>query len=658
LNNAIEEEKPWQFAESGRWFNIRIVAGIPVLLLLLFTGSTEAATWTVDDSGKANYAQIQDAIDNASAGDTILVNSGTYYENVDVNKQLTLLGIDNGGGKPVVNGGKNYSVFAVTLGAGWSTLDGFTARYARSGILVNSNNNTIRNNTVLNNGDNGIYILNSKDNIIKNNTILNNGNGIHLVDSSYNMLIDNTVNSNNGNVGIFLFSSSNNMLIGNTVTKFPLGISILDPSSNNTIYNNFFNNNNNAVSNSINNWNITETQGINIAGGPYIGGNAWANPRGKGFSQACKDVNIDGICDSPYKLESSIGITNIDHLPLAYKPASPKLMNIVFIISVLAVALIAYLKRKEIEKNMIMSSIKDAIKGAIFGTISGGIIGFVLLLAIAIKSGGNSDVMLGGLMLLALGAITGAITGIIGYACKDAVVGAIFGAVGGLIFGYGMSRINLIGNVPGGAFLGAIVGSIIAGAFFGISKNAMTGTIVGGVISGMSGGASFGDIIGGFTGGALFGAIVGSVIGGIFLGRIIAAISLNRDTISGALAGAISGSFTGLISGVIFGPSLSSIVIWIISPIGGAIIGGIIGVLIGKSNDAISRAILGGAISGAIFGVVSSKILDIIDTGTITDAFWMGGMDAIYPVILGAILGAIVGATSNYSFLRRIYGFT
>ena len=80
-----------------------IAVGIIVLTILLLVGGAGAATLTVDDSGGANYTKIQDAIDNASVGDTILVYSGTYYENVDVNKQLNLIGIEYDGGKPVVD---------------------------------------------------------------------------------------------------------------------------------------------------------------------------------------------------------------------------------------------------------------------------------------------------------------------------------------------------------------------------------------------------------------------------------------------------------------------------------------------------------------------------------------------------------------------------
>jgi hypothetical protein len=57
---------------------------------------------------------------------------------------------------------------------------------------------------------------------------------------------------------------------------------------------------------------MTGTPNTNIIGGPYPGGNFWANPSGTGFSQTCIDENIDGFCDSSYSMNSE----NADHLPL------------------------------------------------------------------------------------------------------------------------------------------------------------------------------------------------------------------------------------------------------------------------------------------------------------------------------------------------------
>ncbi len=50
---------------------------------------TSRGNWLyVGGSGPGNYSKIQDAIDNAFDGDTIIVYSGTYYEAITLNKQL------------------------------------------------------------------------------------------------------------------------------------------------------------------------------------------------------------------------------------------------------------------------------------------------------------------------------------------------------------------------------------------------------------------------------------------------------------------------------------------------------------------------------------------------------------------------------------------
>jgi len=61
-----------------------------------------------------NYAKIQWAVDNATAGDTIIVRDGTYYENVIVNKQLTIKS-ENGSANCIVDGGGSGN--GITLNA-------------------------------------------------------------------------------------------------------------------------------------------------------------------------------------------------------------------------------------------------------------------------------------------------------------------------------------------------------------------------------------------------------------------------------------------------------------------------------------------------------------------------------------------------------------
>ena len=59
---------------------------------MVHDGVVEAATIVVDAGGNGNYSKIQDAIDNASVGDTIYIWDGIYFENIVIDKSITLLG--------------------------------------------------------------------------------------------------------------------------------------------------------------------------------------------------------------------------------------------------------------------------------------------------------------------------------------------------------------------------------------------------------------------------------------------------------------------------------------------------------------------------------------------------------------------------------------
>ncbi|MGC9443572.1 MAG: right-handed parallel beta-helix repeat-containing protein [Candidatus Methanospirareceae archaeon] len=198
-------------------------------------------TYTVCSSG-CTYTSIQAAIDAAKAGETIEVCSGTYYENVNVNKQVLLQGVDTGAGQPVVDAGGTGSAF--TFSADYCVLDGFTAIHASdAGIRVYSNNNLVSNNTISNN-NHGISLESSCNNTLTNNTASNNYYGISLFSScNNNILTGNTVNSNT-NYGIYLYSScSNNTLTYNTALNNYYGIYLYSSCSNNTLTYNTASNN-------------------------------------------------------------------------------------------------------------------------------------------------------------------------------------------------------------------------------------------------------------------------------------------------------------------------------------------------------------------------------------------------------------------------------
>ncbi len=240
------------------------------LFVLGFVGTASATTWSVDGSGGADFTRIQEAINNASADDMIIVHSGVYYENVYVNESVTLKGI----GYPVVDA--NGSGSAITLNADGITLVGFTATNSSSlfdaGIKVIFSNNTITannvsnnsgagiclydssssncitGNNVRNNDDDGIYLKSSSNNnTITGNTLSNNNyNGISLYDSGNNCITGNNVRNNNYG-SINLYDSSNNSITGNNFCNNKYGISISHSSNNGITGNNFCNNNWNGI---------------------------------------------------------------------------------------------------------------------------------------------------------------------------------------------------------------------------------------------------------------------------------------------------------------------------------------------------------------------------------------------------------------------------
>ncbi len=236
---------------------------------------TDGKIWTVCKNGSCDFTIIQDAINAASPGDTIEVQSGTYYEHVVVNKTLILKGVDTGSGLPVVDG--EGSGGAITLSADGCSLQGFNAcnpSLHNSGIMVISDKNTITGNIATGNSLSspsnnaisgspfnykyGIYLKSSRDNNISGNTATGNDYGICLESSRDNIISRNIATGNDygihltssssgntisGNTatgktwGIYLFSSSNNSITGNTATGNKRGIH-LSSSTNNTISDN------------------------------------------------------------------------------------------------------------------------------------------------------------------------------------------------------------------------------------------------------------------------------------------------------------------------------------------------------------------------------------------------------------------------------------
>ena len=159
-----------------------------IITLILILGLANAAKITVGPKD-ADYSVIQQAVDNASAGDIVEVQSGVYRENVYFfNMPVTLQGVDTGKGLPVVDAGGSSS--AITILSNDTTVSGFNLTNSghcgcgNAGILVESYNNTIRNNVIFKNKY-GIFVRPGKT----NNTFLSNDlldNEISANDTSLN----------------------------------------------------------------------------------------------------------------------------------------------------------------------------------------------------------------------------------------------------------------------------------------------------------------------------------------------------------------------------------------------------------------------------------------------------------------------------------------
>ena len=227
-------------------------------------------------------------------GPTVINSPGEYILSQDILDSTALDGI-------------KITSSDVIFDGNWHTIDRLSSS-SGVGINVTKNNVTIQNvkvtdwNTGIRLGVNPIGVTNCT---VKNTTITGSSKGL------------------------YLYLAVSNTIQGNNITKNSLGIELTrsgqcntyPPTNKNIFFNNFFNNTKDVTFTQYyescgNSWNTSKTFGKNIVGGPWLGGNYWANYTNTGFSQTCTDTNQDGFCDASYALLSN----NIDSIPLTKAP--------------------------------------------------------------------------------------------------------------------------------------------------------------------------------------------------------------------------------------------------------------------------------------------------------------------------------------------------
>jgi len=149
-----------------------------MLIFLLFgLSSVEFGALNVKASSKIihvpqDYQTIQEAINWASTGDTILVAAGTYNENVVVTETLSIIGEDRS--TTIIDGSGSEIEPVVSIKANNVSFSGFTIQNGYVGIMVVSSGNRIVNNTVKDNRREGITLFSDHGNILRHNSMEDN----------------------------------------------------------------------------------------------------------------------------------------------------------------------------------------------------------------------------------------------------------------------------------------------------------------------------------------------------------------------------------------------------------------------------------------------------------------------------------------------------
>ncbi len=222
-----------------------------------------SGTWLyVGGGGPGNYTKIQDALDNASNGDTVFVYDelSPYVEYLTIRQSITLRG--EARDTTIINGIVGWRSMLRII-AQHVIVQGFSfIQHGADGVFIQSDNVTITGNLIahigwaaidvedatrINISDNiisdaefGVFFYNSaytyEDNIIAHNIIRNiSENGIYLSGES-NIIHNNDIAQIN-EVGMLLHEMSFSNISSNTVTSCTDGIQLMN-SYQNTLYRN------------------------------------------------------------------------------------------------------------------------------------------------------------------------------------------------------------------------------------------------------------------------------------------------------------------------------------------------------------------------------------------------------------------------------------
>jgi nitrous oxidase accessory protein len=276
-----------------------VKASVILLMILL---SSFLWTWPVPQAISEptrvpdDYQTIQEAINAAQLGDSIIVKGGVYHEHVIVNRSVTLAGEDPSA--TIVDGGG--SGIGVLVTADNVTVGNLTVRDGTSGIVVlRAQNCTIKGNLIREQSYQGIFLSQAQNCIVSRNQAVGTRDGYGInINASRGILVEDNRASDNHFDGIGVLSSRDSTVRGNTVNSNSLyGLWVQDSSGNYFYCNNVFGNGKTVDNTALNSWdNGTK-------------GNYWGDYGGS-------DADADGVGDQPYVVDERTQPQPEDRFPL------------------------------------------------------------------------------------------------------------------------------------------------------------------------------------------------------------------------------------------------------------------------------------------------------------------------------------------------------
>lgn len=178
----------------------------------------------VGGSGPGNYSRIQDAIDNATDGDTVYVYPGDYKEHIEINQSIRLQGANP---DTTIIDGDNANNDLITCVGTKVFISGFTLRNCSSGVRINHTTNCTLYRTIISTAGYGVTMRNAQNTSIINNILLQtlkNTTGyvaIKIIASRFCTVSQNNISSWEGGI---LLDGTHLLITQNTIMNTYRGI--------------------------------------------------------------------------------------------------------------------------------------------------------------------------------------------------------------------------------------------------------------------------------------------------------------------------------------------------------------------------------------------------------------------------------------------------